>query len=343
MGHGSSAPPKTFSDQELERLRTEVARWMERGKRTTRATRPPRRPAARASAATPVRGADRLAPAAKFSLAPVRPPPAGHPARQWTPRLPNRWLIPVVAAMVVAGSCISLWSAIYLAGWDNRLIRGLAATVPLPAAYAGGRTLRLADFFSAADRLQSQWPTLTTSSARTAVIASFARQVALERLAAELRLAVHQPGAADQSPSDRLERAVVRALAEQPAAWERSRQRADKLQRAITAGQISFSQAALTYSRHPSAAAGGDLGYRGRAELAPEIFSLLIQAPSGTVHGPLRGPDGWWLAQAPEFIGATATPEFLVHLKVIVIPPDGQLRELLAQKIAALNVKRLVP
>ncbi len=63
----------------------------------------------------------------------------------------------------------------------------------------------------------------------------------------------------------------------------------------IDNGSITFEQAAKDYSKCPSKAQGGDLGYFGRKMMVKEFEQAAFDAPKNTVVGPIETQFGWHL------------------------------------------------
>ncbi len=63
----------------------------------------------------------------------------------------------------------------------------------------------------------------------------------------------------------------------------------------IDNGSITFEQAAKDYSKCPSKASGGDLGYFGRNMMVKEFEQAAFDADKNTVVGPVKTQFGWHL------------------------------------------------
>lgn len=59
--------------------------------------------------------------------------------------------------------------------------------------------------------------------------------------------------------------------------------------------KITFEDAAKKYSKCPSKANGGDLGYFGRGMMVKEFEDAAFDAPEGTVTSPVQTQFGWHL------------------------------------------------
>jgi len=68
----------------------------------------------------------------------------------------------------------------------------------------------------------------------------------------------------------------------------------------IRTGELTFEEAARSHSRHPSAAAGGRLGWtprRGIAAFGPHVFGAVLELAPGEVTEPVIQDHGLWLAE----------------------------------------------
>lgn len=57
----------------------------------------------------------------------------------------------------------------------------------------------------------------------------------------------------------------------------------------------NFREAAKKYSKCPSGAAGGDLGWFGKGDMVPEFEKAAFNLTSGEVSEPVKTPYGWHL------------------------------------------------
>ena len=63
----------------------------------------------------------------------------------------------------------------------------------------------------------------------------------------------------------------------------------------IQAGEIKFEDAAAQFSKCPSGARGGDLGYFGRGMMVKEFEVPSFNEPVGTITDPIQTQFGWHL------------------------------------------------
>ncbi len=83
--------------------------------------------------------------------------------------------------------------------------------------------------------------------------------------------------------------------------WEAAREQASQILLEITAGKLTFAEAARKHSSGPTAANGGDLGFISRHEPMPESFSKSAFALHPTeVSPPVKSPFGFHLIQCLE-------------------------------------------
>lgn len=62
------------------------------------------------------------------------------------------------------------------------------------------------------------------------------------------------------------------------------------------AAGVDFAELARRFSLDPlTREQGGDLGWKGRADLAPDLTSFLFLLPTGTASNPVSSPNGWHL------------------------------------------------
>ena len=69
---------------------------------------------------------------------------------------------------------------------------------------------------------------------------------------------------------------------------------AKQIKKEIAEGK-DFSAAAMEYSKCPSKAKGGDLGYFGRGMMVPEFDKAAFDLPVGQVSDPVKTQFGWHL------------------------------------------------
>lgn len=74
-----------------------------------------------------------------------------------------------------------------------------------------------------------------------------------------------------------------------------SEEKANELLAAITAGTITFEDAARENSSCPSSAEGGCLGDFGRGQMVPEFDSACFEMEAGEVRGPVKTQFGYHL------------------------------------------------
>ena len=88
-------------------------------------------------------------------------------------------------------------------------------------------------------------------------------------------------------------RHILIPLAEKPSPEqvEAARQQASQIRRQIQAG-LSFDEAALRYSKDPSAKQGGRLGFFRAGDLSPEMENAVAGLEEGKVSEPVRSPRG---------------------------------------------------
>lgn len=71
------------------------------------------------------------------------------------------------------------------------------------------------------------------------------------------------------------------------------------LKKKIKEGE-KFAKLAKRFSKCPSGADGGDLGFFGRGMMVPEFEEAAFKAPVNTVAGPVKTPFGFHLIQVTE-------------------------------------------
>ncbi len=74
-----------------------------------------------------------------------------------------------------------------------------------------------------------------------------------------------------------------------------SESEAANLKKQIENGEITFEDAAKKYSKCPSKANGGDLGYFGRGMMVKEFETAAFDGNVGTVSNPVQTQFGWHL------------------------------------------------
>ena len=74
-----------------------------------------------------------------------------------------------------------------------------------------------------------------------------------------------------------------------------TKEEADNLKKQIDDNAITFEEAAQKYSKCPSKAQGGDLGYYGRGMMVKEFEVASFEAPKGSVTEPVETQFGWHL------------------------------------------------
>ena len=70
---------------------------------------------------------------------------------------------------------------------------------------------------------------------------------------------------------------------------------ANKILKNIRDGKISFEDAAKKFSKCPSGAEGGDLGYFGRGMMVKEFEDAAFATAAGEISAPVKTPFGWHL------------------------------------------------
>lgn len=73
--------------------------------------------------------------------------------------------------------------------------------------------------------------------------------------------------------------------------------RCNSIKEKISAGEISFEQAAMAHSTCPSSAQGGDLGEFGPGQMVPEFDKVVFNDEVGVVHGPVQTQFGFHLLE----------------------------------------------
>lgn len=70
---------------------------------------------------------------------------------------------------------------------------------------------------------------------------------------------------------------------------------AKKILEDVHAGKISFEDAAKNFSKCPSGAEGGDLGYFGRGMMVKEFEDAAFATAAGEISAPVKTQFGWHL------------------------------------------------
>ncbi len=70
---------------------------------------------------------------------------------------------------------------------------------------------------------------------------------------------------------------------------------ASEIKSQIENKEITFEDAAKKYSKCPSKANGGDLGYFEKGMMVKEFESAAFEAPTGTITNPVKTQFGWHL------------------------------------------------
>lgn len=124
-----------------------------------------------------------------------------------------------------------------------------------------------------------------------------------------------------------------------PVDVQTAREKAERVVREVSAGTLSFQQAAIKYSEGQQALEGGDLGWR-RYEEVPTVFSDLVAGmKKGDVSQPIRGPNGFHIiriADEREDTSAKAIKEFKAR-HIVISPSELQTEE---QSIARIGKLR---
>jgi peptidyl-prolyl cis-trans isomerase SurA len=84
----------------------------------------------------------------------------------------------------------------------------------------------------------------------------------------------------------------------------------ESIEKQIRAGG-SFRNLARQYSRNPSAALGGDMGWVYDGQLDPELNDVVAKMEVGELSAPIRGKGGWYLvgvSERQEPLGTDVTP-----------------------------------
>jgi peptidyl-prolyl cis-trans isomerase SurA len=122
-----------------------------------------------------------------------------------------------------------------------------------------------------------------------------------------------------------------------------AREKAERVVREVSAGTLSFAQAAIKYSEGQQALEGGDLGWR-RYEEVPTVFSDLVAGmKKGDVSQPIRGPNGFHIirfADEREDTSAKAIKEFKAR-HILISPSELQTEEQSIARIAKLREQAL--
>lgn len=78
-----------------------------------------------------------------------------------------------------------------------------------------------------------------------------------------------------------------------------SQEECDALITRIENGE-SFENIARQYSRCPSSAKGGDLGYFGRGQMVPSFDVVVFSAPLNSIEGPVKTQFGYHIIEVTE-------------------------------------------
>ncbi|MCR5224879.1 MAG: peptidyl-prolyl cis-trans isomerase [Alphaproteobacteria bacterium] len=70
---------------------------------------------------------------------------------------------------------------------------------------------------------------------------------------------------------------------------------ANKILKDVRDGKISFEEAAKKFSKCPSGAEGGDLGYFGRGMMVKEFEDAAFATATGKISAPVKTQFGWHL------------------------------------------------
>jgi peptidyl-prolyl cis-trans isomerase C len=73
--------------------------------------------------------------------------------------------------------------------------------------------------------------------------------------------------------------------------------RCEELKGQIESGDISFEDAAKSYSNCPSGSSGGDLGTFSRGDMVPEFDKVVFSGDIGVVYGPVATQFGYHLIE----------------------------------------------
>jgi peptidyl-prolyl cis-trans isomerase SurA len=118
--------------------------------------------------------------------------------------------------------------------------------------------------------------------------------------------------------------AVLAQPPNSPAAWEKAKAEVDQIVAKLQQGG-DFADLARQYSQDGSAAAGGDLGWLARGELASVFEEPMLKLRKGEVTPPIKSENGFHLFQIEE--REELTPEMLGQFR-------QQARDILVQKKA---------
>ena len=77
----------------------------------------------------------------------------------------------------------------------------------------------------------------------------------------------------------------------------KSEEECKKIQQDITAGKLSFEEAAKKHSLCPSGARGGDLGTFSQGQMVPEFDKVVFHDELNKVHGPVQTQFGYHLLE----------------------------------------------
>ncbi len=74
-----------------------------------------------------------------------------------------------------------------------------------------------------------------------------------------------------------------------------TKEKAEEIKQDIEAGKTTFAEAAGKYSKCPSGAQGGDLGFFGKGAMVPEFEQAAFILDVGKVSEPIKTQFGWHL------------------------------------------------
>lgn len=128
-----------------------------------------------------------------------------------------------------------------------------------------------------------------------------------EQLSAEYRL-FHLLVAVDENPSN--------------ADIAQKKQAVARLKNRIESGQISFQNAALTYSDGQNAERGGDMGWRRLGQLPTLFADAVKQLPAGTLSEPIQSGAGFHLLFVAEQRGGVSKNIDQTQVRHILVTPN---------------------
>ena len=74
----------------------------------------------------------------------------------------------------------------------------------------------------------------------------------------------------------------------------------NELKAKILDGELTFEEAAMSYSQCPSGDEGGDLGTFSQGQMVPEFDKVVFNDEVGVVHGPVKTQFGYHLLEITE-------------------------------------------